>query len=81
MLVGLLVATAGLLLSPQRVPRVAPRPLLRATQPPVALATSNTTDAADALKRRTLDGDFVKIAAPAFVQFAAEPLARLIDMA
>ena len=81
MLVGLLVATAGLLLSPQRVPRVAPRPLLRATQPPVALATSNTTDAADALKRRTLDGDFVKIAAPAFVQFAAEPLARLIDTA
>ena len=34
-----------------------------------------------AAKRRALDIDFVKIAAPAFVQFAAEPLARLVDTA
>ena len=28
---------------------------------------------------RALDGEFIKIAAPAFVQFAADPIARLID--
>ena len=32
-------------------------------------------------KKKELDADFLKIACPAFVQFAAEPLARLIDTA
>ena len=32
-------------------------------------------------KRRKLDIDFLRIAAPAFGQFAAEPLARLVDTA
>ena len=32
-------------------------------------------------KRREIDKQFVLIAAPAFVQFAAEPLARLVDTA
>ena len=48
----------------------------RAALPHLTSITPEETE-----KKRQLDADFVKIAAPAFVQFAAEPLARLIDTA
>ena len=46
----------------------------------VRLAEPRPCDAATT-KRRELDTAFFKIAAPAFIQFAAEPLARLVDTA
>ena len=61
---------------PPRVSIAARAELATEQQPPSA-----ELQRAIAEKRRTLDAGFVKIAAPAFVQFAAEPLARLIDTA
>jgi len=46
----------------------------------VQVPTSVSAAEADA-KRRKIDLEFVKIAVPAFFQFAAEPLARLVDTA
>ena len=66
--------------------RAARPPLL--ARPPLARASSATFVAAAALspselaaEKKKIDVNFVAIAAPAFCQFAAEPLARLIDTA
>ena len=62
------------------------RPPLLA-RPPLSRAASATSSAAAlsaselAAEKKKIDVNFVSIAAPAFCQFAAEPLARLIDTA
>ena len=50
--------------------------------PPLPIDSfATTTPLRRRSKKKELDADFLKIACPAFVQFAAEPLARLIDTA
>lgn len=43
--------------------------------------TAAPSPAEVAATKRSIDKEFVRIAAPAFIQFAAEPLARLVDTA
>ena len=58
------------------------RPLfLTATNPAITSTNPTAVKVFSEQDKRALDADFLKIAAPAFVQFAAEPLARLIDTA
>ena len=54
------------------LPRIHHRPA-RAL-PPLALSSAEPS-----FNKRKLDREFFAIAAPAFIQFAAEPLARLVD--
>ena len=79
MLAGLLVGSLALVHG-LRAPL--PQSLAPAVNPyrfrPTLLSEA---DDEDQTKKRKLDRDFIRIAAPAFVQFAAEPLARLIDTA
>ena len=58
------------------LPRVHPRPAARAARAAPRLAVAPAEPTFDKPK---LDREFITIAAPAFIQFAAEPLARLVD--
>ena len=70
----LLVVAALALVNGHALPRSSSRALAARRVPPPRLDAARE-------KRASLDRDFAKIALPAFVQFAAEPLARLIDTA